>query len=469
MKRGVLSVAWLAETVSAAWLDAAGTVCHWVCPFAVPGGDALQQAVGLAHKKAGTGMRRIAWLIDHRNLLFHIQETPPVKGRWIRPLLDRLVQENRFFDEAAIWAKAPLSPVSNRHRWLLALMPSSVWTEIERVSDENELEVLGVYPSSALLGSFLSRVEAGPQESVLLLAQFGGSDSIIVGRGSGQILFARSIARGAGDSRERLDQEINRTIHFSQQRFGDEVRRLIAIGSDTYSTLSGRTIREGLGMECLVPDYPPSEHAIGFAERIGTLSLDFSLGYRRQPTWVRPALAAGMLALLVVSVSLAGIVSAEARARRNDAERMRREAKVSATILHNREGHWNEARRLKAFLTFTGARPTPSVPAAFARYLRNILPPSLRLTALDVVRTREGWKVRLEGASRESGNRLWTQVEELENELTTGVFRVNLVKNHPGDSLALPLSEERLSAADEAMNQATSGQERTFAMEGDIR
>ena len=469
MKRHTLAVSWLHDQFAAAWVDAAGEIVHWVCPHPVGPNTTLADTVREARRQAGRSITRIAWLVDHRSLLFHIQETPPVKGRLIRPLLDRLVAENRFFDEPAVWAKLSLPGMAHRQRWLLSLMPSSLWKEIESACDEADLTVTGVYPANALLGAFLPSISAGTDEIVLVLADFGNGHALLVGRSDGQILFARSIAHSKNEAEDRLGQEINRTLHFVQQRFGGEIHRMIAVGSDDYASLIGLEIRDDLIVECLLTEPNPARFALQLASHLGDLSLDLSLGRRRQPAWVRPVLALGMVALLLVSITTSLLVRSQSADRLSESIRLKREARAASEIMATRDAGLREVRRLRSFLTLVGAQDSPPVAATLVRYLSTTLPPSLRLTSLNISQATNGWHFRFEGLSREQGSRFHCLIEDLESNLVHGIFRAQITDSSHQRTLAETSGALRIAApSPPRYGLVLPSEERPFFLAGSI-
>jgi hypothetical protein len=426
MKRGTLGISWLNETLTAAWAGRDGVVQTWHAPAAVKDGAMLSGAMREVCRRSGEDLRRVVLLMDHRNLLFHVQETPPAKGRLLDQMLERLIAENRFFDEPSVWAKLELPPGARHHRWLLALTPQSIWNDIKSACDENELDLVGLYPATALLARHLGKVRAEPGEAVLLIADFGGSHGLLVGRGDGQILFARSIAASRSETEGRLDQEINRTLHFAEQRFGGKVSRIVAMGERCESALSGRPLREGLNVETLVADLEDPALAAGASDGGPGIRLNFVRRSLWQSPWARPVLAAGMAALLLVSMATAAWVLDQARTQSLEQERWKREVRAAARIRETRLSRGQEWDNLRALIVTVGDPDQPAVVSAFCRYLQTTTPATLRLTGLDLERVTNGWALRLEGISREQGGRFVSGIEEWEAGMTGGVFRVRV-------------------------------------------
>jgi hypothetical protein len=371
-------------------------------------------------------LRRVVLVMDHRNLLFHVQETPPATGRLLEQMLDRVISENRFFEESAVWAKLELPPGARHHRWLLALMPRSIWSEIESACEENELDMVGLYPATALLARYLPQVQAESSEAVLMISDLGGSHGLLVGRVDGQVLFARSIGASRGETEGRLDQEINRTLYFAEQRFGVKVRRLVAVGARCFSLLSSRTVREGLQVESLGVELEEPAQAAAVAEGGPGIRLNFVRRSLWQAAWVRPAVAAGMAVMLMVALATTAWVVDQAQSRGAEQERWKREVRAAARIRETREARQQEANAFRALVLTVGRPDQPAVVPVFCRYLQATTPPKLRLTSLDLAKSTNGWALRLEGVSREEGGRFFSGIEEWEASLTGGVFRIQV-------------------------------------------
>ena len=259
-----------------------------------------------------------------------------------------------------------------------------------------------------------------------MISDLGGSHGLLVGRGDGQVLFARSIGASRGETEGRLDQEINRTLYFAEQRFGVKVGRLVAVGARCFSLLSSRTLRDGLNVENLGVELEEPAQAALVAEGGPGIRLNFVRRSPWQATWVRPALAASMAALLVGSSATTAWVIHEAQGRRAEQDRRKREAQASARIQEVREARRQEAEGLRALVLTVGQPDHPAIVPAFCRYLQATTPASLRLTGLELSQSTNGWTLRLEGVSREQGGRFLSGIEEWESGLTGGVFRVNI-------------------------------------------
>ena len=95
MSRHSLGISWVHGRFQAVASSGGQTVGAWTCPAVVEESrfeDALSEAV----RETGFVGTRVFLVVEHRSLLFHVQETPPAKGRLLDQLLQRLVSQSRF-------------------------------------------------------------------------------------------------------------------------------------------------------------------------------------------------------------------------------------------------------------------------------------------------------------------------------------------------------------------------------------
>jgi hypothetical protein len=252
----------------------------------------------------------------------------------------------------------------------------------------------------------------------LLVADLGGSHGLLVTSAEGRILFARSITHTEDGSDTRLEKEISRTLHFSQQRLGLAIHRVIALGSRCHAALSGRTIRQGLAIQSLLVNLEIG----GFAEQALHLSpqaiFNFAHTHQRPPAWVQTSLTAATAVVLAGALAIAAAV--ELKRHRQAVEEMGR-----VELATERDGQQLEARHLRA-LARTLDRQGPDVATALVQHLPLAVPAGLRLTTVELVNATNHWAVHVEGVTREQGSGFLTLVEQLEAELSRSVLKLQV-------------------------------------------
>ncbi len=419
MKTRTLAFSWLHGSLAAAHRDETGAVRSWTCPQPVGGADLLRDAVGQAIRHTGFEGRKAVFVVDHRAVLFHVQDTPPARGRLLDQVLERLVADQRFFTEPAVWCRTPLPTDGARERSLLALMPRSLFRLLEEAAAAHQLELVGVFPVAPLLVPALRQHASSPDDRLLLVADLGHAHALVFGQGDGRVLFSRSVSETHEPTGARLDQEINRTRYYIQQQLGVPVTRVVrfAFGQDAPSP----------GVDLSGPSAPAcgSPLACAALDLARDAAFNFALRHARPPRWIQPAIAAGMATALTVSLAAAALVEFAVSHRQADTRRARVAAQLEREAAQLEDTVHREGQRLTAYLQTLGGG-TPSVPALFPVYLQQRLPATFRLATLEIHPSTNGWKVSLEGHSRDRGTRFLSAVEAFESDLARGPFAVRV-------------------------------------------
>src|SRR5256885_2302892 len=155
MAKKILGISWLNGRFDAAALEGGAVSGSWLCPAPVNDevdfGIALVEAVRQTHF-SGT---QVTLVLDHRSLLFHVQETPPAAEKLVGQMLERLVERNQFFDKRAVWSRLELPSAKGKRRFLLALLPEPLVQHLVHSSAAQGLELEGIFPLAAVLGTEL--------------------------------------------------------------------------------------------------------------------------------------------------------------------------------------------------------------------------------------------------------------------------------------------------------------------------
>lgn len=423
MNGEILGLAWCNRHLEAVRLKGNRVLGRWSA--SLTGNDLESFRSGLRHAREAVGFtgRRAVLVLDHRRLIYGALDTPSAQGRTLDQVLEHLVAEQQYFDEPAVWSRVPLPATGAQQRWLLAVLPRSFRDHLEGILAEQNLELTGLYPFAAIQAQHLRHVDGDPTEAVVLVQSLAGSHALLVGRPGGQVLFARSLVDAPSDDPGRLAQEVQRTQHFCQQRFGLTVRRVIPLaGSPDPEEKPAVTHGDDPSMA--------EEEGASWAERAarwGGSSTWNLAGNVRAPVSGRDrAVAFATLSLLLLAVVTTALVEwrVEARGRRvAEMHRQERERTDRAALEAVRAQAWERRQR---WLRLVGDPAAPAVAPAFARYLCQVMPEALCLTRLDLVRTDSGWEVRLEGVTRESSSGQLSLLGSWEAELAGGPFAVRI-------------------------------------------
>ena len=464
MTRKVLGISWLHGRFQAVTLSGGAVSTAWTRPEPVVDGADFGPALAEAIRQTRFTGHRVQVVLDHRSLLFHVQETPPARGRQLQLLLDRLVAQNRFFEERAAWGHIALPPVKDRQRSLLALIPESLVRELTDACAARRMQLIGVLPLAAVLGDHLRELPARPDEIVVLAADLGTSLHLLLGRGDGQVLFSRSVVLASAQQGERAVQEINRTLHYAQQQFGADVSQLFVFGEQAFAILKDLEIRQGLRIQPSPVAHDPLAVASLGASASSKTSLNLISRAESRQHRHRQLAAAGIAALLVASAATALKVEQAVHARELKSAAAVRRLEAEASLQAANRARQLEARRLTALVHLVGTTNDPPVPELFARYLASAIPDTMRLSQLSVNRVTNGWTFHLEGFAREPAGGFLGLMERFDQQLGTSLFHPRITDS----------THRRLFGGAESVFPATSlphggrADEKTFFVTGVI-
>ena len=425
MSKNTLGISWLHGRFHAVAQKSRGVVATWTSPGPVRDEDfeaALAQAV---HQTGFTG-HRVLVVLEHRNLLFHVQETPPAAGKVLEQLLQRLVNQSRFFEERAAWSRVEVPPPRGKQRHLLALLPDSVVRRLALTCTAQRLQLVAAIPVAALFAEHLRRLPLTKDEVVVLAADFGGWLELTLGRGDGHLLFSRSVLLSGPQQHERSAQEINRTLHYAQQQFGVMVNQLFVVGQATFGALQAVEIRHGLRIQLS----PLGQDPFYFAQQAALSSpknpLNLVSQAENRRRHGRQLAAAAMVSLLAGTGLAVGLIEHTVRARETEAIRLEHELQEQAQAQNEMIARQQEARHLVGFVQFLSVTNHPPVADLFVRYLGAHTPPPLRVSDLKISRASNGWEFTLQGFAQESSEGMLSVLNNFEEDLARSVFQVRV-------------------------------------------
>lgn len=464
MAKKILGISWLNGRFHAAALNGSTVSASWACsqpvPYEADFGEALAEAV---RQTRFTGTQVVV-VLDHGSLLFHVEETPPVKGRVLRQLLERSVAQNHFFEEQAAWGRIDLPSLKGRQRALLALLPKSLLQSFAASCAALKLNLAAVVPAAAVLGPHLRELSVPPEETVVLATDLGGSLHLLLGRGDGQVLFSRSVVLGGTLQSDRAAQEIARTLHYAQQQFGVAVNYLFVFGSTAFAALKDVQIRSGLKVQ----PSTVAEDPFYFARQAGLVSgrtpANLVSPAETQRQRVRGLAAAGLAAALVFSATTTFFVERTVRARERTAAELEQQLAADGNTAALNRTLGREARRLDAFLRLVGSTNDAPVAGLFARYVPTVTPETIHFTEASVSRGFGGWEFHLNGSLREQSLDYVAMLEQFERQLQSGPFSARII-----DSTHQQILQGTADVASPAARRSgRPGDEKPFFVKGTI-
>jgi hypothetical protein len=463
MARRVLGISWLHGSFQAVATSGGVVQASWAAPGSVLTSADFATALKRSITETAFKGRQVTVVIDHRNLLFHLQETPPAKGKMLGRVLQRLVAQSQFFDEPAVWRHIELPSSKTAHRCLLAVLPQSLVFAIEHACAEANLDLIALLPPATVVAQHLKGLEASAEETVILATDLGGSLNIILGRTSGQLLLSRTVVLAGRMQTDRAAQELNRTLHYAQQQFGVTVNRLFISGADAYAALKEVSIRDGLKVFNDSTTEGPLElprHAAGLPARS---AFNFANRQSSGELALRTAAAAGLAAAVVMSVSATLHIESSVRAREQRAASMIEANRTESQVQGVSSRRDQEARAIQAFVSAVGSTNDAPVAELFVRALPELLPASMRVTELSVGQNASGWEFEIKGVIMDGRSDLGALLEDVEKALQTSVFKAK-VTDSTQQQLIRGALEEPLPGGHRGVRDSL----RTFFVKGTI-
>lgn len=426
MARKTLGISWLNGHFHAAALAGGTVTASWSAPQPVSDGAEFTAAVAEAIRATRFSGAQAMIIVDHRSLLFHVQDIPPAEGKVVDQILDRLVARGHFFEEKAAWGRLGLPEAKGRHRYLLALLPDSLIQGLVTALAAQQIELAGVFPIAAVLGDQLRVLAAQESETILLAADLGDAIHLLLGTGDGQVLFSRTVAITGQQPAERAAQEINRTLHYAQQQFGATVNKLFVHGARAFQTLKDFPIRPGL----VVAASPVPEDPLLYARHVFQLSPKLRLNFlppsalKKKSTQALVAVTVVLLGALTLSTTI--ITEIQVHAREKTLKNQARQSSAEMDIRNQSVGLFNDALRWRALISAIGTTNDPSIPELFLRTLGDTVPEPVRLTQVHLEPVTNGWQIRLDGYTTDAAGQYVETVTQLEKRLSTGPFQVRI-------------------------------------------
>ncbi len=446
MSRNVLVVEWLNGALTASWMDGREVKAHWVSPAAV---DTVEDfVVALPAALVGTQFkgREAVLVLEHRKLIYHLQEAPLARVSTVRRLIERQVAQSQFFEDAeAVWGIHQSIPVKGSQRFLLSLLPRAWVVELRDAFASENLRLSGIFSSAMVLARCLSRLPVDTDRPSMITTDLGGSLCLVAGNSKGHLLFARSVnltanapatdpakaaiqlkvVKASPREGERLEQELNRTRLFCQQQFDVSLNKIWVLGENARKSLSEIRLPEGVSFGATTesvddPHLIAREAATLTHRSPGSLLAQITGEDLRQRRVVGTLVAA----CLVASLAFWGFVTHQVHARDRELQSLQTQAEEVRRQNEENFRLWHELNERRVMVAGVGQPEDPPVIGLFCRYLGGTLPDAFRISRLEINQSSNRWIVRLEGRQRDPAEEHLKALGELEQRLGASPFKV---------------------------------------------
>lgn len=470
MSRNVLSISWVNGKARGVHARGTKVMAQWIHPEPVEDVAALAALIPEAAAQTKFNGRDVVFVIENRNVLYHLQEAPECRKSLIPDFLQRKVDQNRFFEEepASFGMGQPIH-VKTGQRFLLTLLPRNWVTQLRDACIASRLWLSGIFAPATILSHYIRHLEVPATEPVILGTRLGETLCLVVGK-KDQVWFARSVVLSGSSAlasdvsylgqslrvaksaapreSERLEQEINRTRLFSQQQFETNIQQIWALGASAQSCLADVRLPDGLKLQLgAIEDeefFLAREAAQLPPKAPGNITSQWVGGEVQQKRIAALSVGVGFL----FAVALSGWIFHQAR--HQELELLTLQSQIQETRDQNQETirFGREVFQKQTIVSAVGSAEDPPIPELFLLFLGAKLPDEFILTRLDMKRSTNLWQFRLEGRQQETSEGQFKSIEGLELQLTNSFFRalisgstrLRVFQENPGDGRVPPQS-----------------------------
>lgn len=424
----VLGIGWLHGSFHLAVFRRAKMMGSWSAPAPAKTMAEFETAIdeGLQELKfAGT---EAFLLLENEQFVHQIEATPPFSDSLAKNFLAARVQRYEKENAPVLWVSQPAGTAKKERSFILHMLPKSFYESINRLLLERRLDLTRILPLVVPVQRELDRFPISKGRPVLVAVEAGGATVVMVSKVGEELLFARNILASWSADPGRIGVEINRSLLYANQQFGNTVDRVWLLGQDNHSTAQVNA-KCGTGRQITVLPTSPVEWLQTAAKLAPRQPINLVAGHLRrksaQRSIRRGLLIASWVGLALLSVDAWVTAQAWREEQRQYAELKVRESKMGAEREHLVQR--NEAvERERAFVKQVDSDRLPAVPGKFAAYVSSILPDEMRLTELTVKwEEGSGWTFRLEGIVQADEEMSHEIVASLQRLLARSPFRVH--------------------------------------------
>jgi len=452
-----LSVSWLNDEFRAVAVHRGKVETTWERPGKVEADVTFDALLREAVEKTGYRGETVSLLLAHPRLAQQLVDVPPVKGATLVKVIERQAQQQRMFNEEAAWASQTSPSGKDALRVVLHLFPKLLLDGLVRDCKRNGLELTSVVPASALLQQQITQLPLAKDQVALLVAETGGSTTLVLGRRDAQILLARTLPGTWNRDPERLAVDLNRTILFVSQQYGLALTQgiwLFGPGAEQQTDLLHTRTQLPVSLSPVPcgPFYWASEAAKLRPE----LNPNFiTREMRKAPqrrTFAKVVVGGAALAMLV-SLGASGYFLFQERREAANVKTLNRQAARLRMELQSLQQADDKMERKARLAKLVLADRPPPVAAWLLAYLGEAVPPSLVVTNFQVKRQEDHYQVRLAGTFQRAGNQSTpvapaSAITELMDRLGGEPFHLRILKASDPGSAKGPASAAEAAGAD---------------------
>ncbi|PWU18452.1 MAG: hypothetical protein C5B50_09015 [Verrucomicrobia bacterium] len=429
-----LSVSWLNNQFKAVAVHRGTVEGTYEHPVDVDGANNFEALIREAVRQTGYHGQTVSLVLAHPRLAQQLVDVPPLKDAAVRRVLQRQAQQQKLFPGEAAWAYQRSLSAKGAQQVILHLFPKGLQDQLVQGAQRNSLHLVSLVPPSALIHRQLARLGAEKGDLNLLAAETGGSTTIVIARGDGQIVLVRTLTGTWNDGPERLALDLNRTLPFIAQQFGSPVKNLWLFGPGAAEQREAMQRTMQLGLHLSPVEHTPLYWAIEALKLQPSETPNFITPVMQQAPQRRAfakvtAVAAGFV--LLASLATAAVCQFQAKQEASRIDNLQKNAARLKTSLDQLNGQTADLAREQQMVQLVIDGKEPPVPLWFLGYLGEAVPRDLVVTNLHVKRDGDVWQVQMAGVPQTTVQAVTLEsfslsVAKLTANLANGPFHVSV-------------------------------------------
>ena len=420
------SISWIYEEFIICKFSRNKMIDSWTAPFPVINLDDFDRCLVEAKNAINIKAHSQVSIAFESDLHTHsFLELPPMSRKDIEQYLARNIDKEKNFSEKAAWSYRSTPHGSSGEGVLLHIMPEKVLQNIIYTCEKHKLEPRKILPLTEIMGQHIPRLPSIDEGIIILVALFKQHVEIVVADGRGESYFVRELSFDwSGDNLQRLKLDIERTLLYSKQQYGNACDIWI-MGKDAIQ------VAESINQEFTIPvEADPQSSDSGFwANEINFLpnriSSNFVPNSLRASFTRRAAIQMGVWAA-ASSVIAAIATSLITESMRLDGNQLLQQDVASLERKYDQLQQQyrklsNEQEQVNLLL-----ETSDPVPVWFLYDLGNLVPDSMFLSSAVMEFESNTWKFILEGANNPTLANAASELEILEDKLQSAPWNARV-------------------------------------------
>ncbi len=343
-------------------------------------------------------------VMEHELLVQKTFEVPPMEKKDLIVLLKRKVAKEKGFDGEAVFSYTKTASAKGHDSVSVNMLPKAFIEELMQGALDSGVFLIQLTPLSSVMAQQFLRYDIQKDEMGALLSKMGEKIMLVIGKSDGSIFSERTLKGDMyiKEDVEKLSTEVNRSILFSKQQFGENVSLLNI--TETFSEEFLAMLKKSLSVPV---EYIAKSGRFFWVRE--ALKLPFGhdsnlvIPQVRKGMYVRKftkIVAASIATLWIGALAASGFVeymiyneSAKLKLVAPQIEKLKKEELVL-------EEKAKELARIESMIKLLKLSGTKQVPGWFTGYLTNVIPDGIILTKADIVRKDDAWEMLLVGKLR---------------------------------------------------------------------